>query len=197
MWGELFAVFHFFFYNMRATGKYAVQLFNVAQHFWGFGSVEQRQNEIPLVFTRMIVHPEICIHGCKCKWNKQRGVSCSASTSYWGAVEGIEWHLTVWGWAASDRLECSRWPGTYRNSVTVLPVFRGAERNGPQDWGSYFSKPPPCRSQGRQTGKSILPLRTVHFKGLPQRHCLSESVPQAGWDGTADKVGVRAHWSHC
>ncbi|CAB1425639.1 unnamed protein product [Pleuronectes platessa] len=29
-------------------------------------------------------------------------------------------------------------------------------------------------SQGRQTGKSILPLRTVHYKGLPQRPCLSE-----------------------
>lgn len=48
-------------------------------------------------------------------------------------------------------------------------------------------------SQGRQTGKSILSLRTVHYKGLPQRPCLSELVPQARWVGTADTVGVRAH----
>lgn len=46
-----------------------------------------------------------------------------------------------------------------------------------------------CHSRGRQTEKSILPLRTVHYKGLPRRRYLSESLPQAGWHG----IGVRAH----
>lgn len=82
---------------------------------------------------------------------------------------------------------CSRCHGTYgigrQYSLSLYTKPRGGERNGPQSWGSHFSQPSPCRSQGRQTGKSILPLRTVHYKGLPQRRYLSESVPQAGWNG--------------
>lgn len=83
---------------------------------------------------------------------------------------------------------CSRCLGTYTvesgYSIACLHgEVRGGERDGRQSRGSHSSSPPPCRSQGRQTGKSILPLRTVHYKGLPQRRDLSESVPQAGWDG--------------
>lgn len=70
--------------------------------------------------------------------------------------------------------------------------LRGGEKKGPQSWGSHFSQPPPCHSQERQTGKSILPLRTVHYKGLPQRCYLSESVPQAGWDGTRWQGGCQS-----
>lgn len=54
---------------MRATGKYTVQLFNVTQYLED--SVEQQQNEIPFVLTRVAGRPEIYIHGCKWKWNNQ------------------------------------------------------------------------------------------------------------------------------
>lgn len=101
------------------------------------------------------------------------------------SVGGREWHLTVWGWTASDQLQYVLAHIESGYSIACLyRELRGGEGKGPQSRGSHFSEPPPCHSQERQTGKSILPLRTVHYKGPPQRRFLSESVPQARWDGS-------------
>lgn len=59
--------------------------------------------------------------------------------------------------------------------------------------GVIFPSPPPCRSQGRQTGKSILSLGTVHYKGLPH-DAICQSVPQAGWELLTRKVS--GHTDH-
>uniref|UniRef100_A0A7N8YFT9 Heparan-sulfate 6-O-sulfotransferase n=1 Tax=Mastacembelus armatus TaxID=205130 RepID=A0A7N8YFT9_9TELE len=55
------------------------------------------------------------------------------------------------------------------NCVPVIMDKKEAQRNK-RYMRSFviLQGPSPCCSQGRQTGKSILPLRTVHYKGLPQ-----------------------------
>lgn len=166
---------------MNAIGKYSVPLFNVTELFSGevhASTVEQKQIEIPVTYLQEKTgHPEILIHGSKLETKPPRGASCCASAGYRCAAEEREWHLTARGRRASDQ-PAPRCPASTQNQSSWS--LKWSEWSWRHSWGSYFIKPPPCCSQGRQTGKSILPLRTAHYKGLPQHSCLSESVPPAG-----------------
>lgn len=60
---------------------------------------------------------------------------------------------------------------------------------------AHFGNPPLCHSQESQARKSIHPLRTVKYRGLPQRCYLSESVPRVGWDPLTRWVSERTDHS--
>lgn len=55
---------------MNATGKCGVQIFNVAQHLAASAQCNSSKIKFP-IFTTVVGHPEICIHGYKWKWNNQ------------------------------------------------------------------------------------------------------------------------------
>lgn len=69
-----------------------------------------------------------------------------------------------------------RWHYTAEWNFGRLRIYNSGARR------SHFGKSLLCRSQERQARKSIHPLRTVHYKGLPRRCYLSEPVPRVGWD---------------
>lgn len=125
-----------------------------------------------------------------------RRASCSASTSYWCAVEGREWHLTTWGWAASDQLGCCRRPSTYRNRLIVLLVLigywgelRGMGHRAVGVISAAFTLP-----QSGETNRKInTPSQDSSLQRPPSALLLSVRVSPSSGIGTADKVGVRAH----
>lgn len=99
------------------------------------------------------------------------------------------------------RLRRSGCTGTYRKEAAVKLLFMGKPGEAaishdrgtvPQTSGSYFSQPSPCRSQGRQTEKSIPPTLDSSLQGSPSAP-LSVTVSPSSGRGTADKVGVRAY----
>ena len=123
-----------------------------------------------------------------------QGVSCS--TTQWCAAEGRKSLWLAWMQQTPSHIYKVHDPIKTSDTSSVQLVFTG--RSGGlrgmvrRAEGVISASLHLASSQGRQTGKSILPLRTVHYKGLPQRPCLSESVPQARWEGTADTVGVKS-----
>lgn len=203
IWGEVFDFFHFFS-RLRAKWKCAVKLFNV--NMWKLqlsGTLADAHTHIhtsnrtpPPVFTRVTGHPEIYIHGWKWKWNNQEGVSCCATTSYWGALEGREWHLTAWRWGASDQLAAD----ALVHIETVQMVFkvrrcklRGMvpRAEGVISCGHHLAAVKGDKQENQYSHSGQFTTRA----SLSRPVCQNQSLKWSGmW--TADKVGVRAHWSH-
>lgn len=128
----------------------------------------------------------------KMEMEQPRRASCSASTSYWCAVEGREWHLPAWGWAASDQRECYRRSSTYRNRLALIGYWgelRGMGHRAEGVISAAFTLP-----QSGETNRKInTPSQDSSLQRPPSALLLSVRVSPSSGIGTADKVGVSAH----
>lgn len=170
--------------------------FSSVEHWQTHTHIHTSNRTPPPVFTRVTGHPEIYIHGWKWKWNNQEGVSCFATTSYWGALEGREWHLTAWRWGASDQLAAD----ALVHIETVQMVFkvrRGKLRGmvpraeGVISCSHHLAAVKGDKQENQYSHSGQFTTRA----SLSRPVCQNQSLKWSGmW--TADKVGVRAHWSH-
>lgn len=126
-----------------------------------------------------------------------RGVSCCATASYWGAVKGREWHLTAWRWGASDQLAADALVHI-ESAQMVFKVRRGKLRGMvPRAEGVISSSHHLAAVKGdKQENQYSHSGQFTTRASLSRAVCQNQSLKWSGmW--TADKVGVRAHWSHC
>lgn len=170
--------------------------FSSVEHWQTHTHIHTSNRTPPPVFTRVTGHPEIYIHGWKWKWNNQEGVSCCATTSYWGALEGREWHLTAWRWGASDQLAADAL--VHIETVQMVFKVRRCKLRGmvPRAEGVISCSHHLAAVKGDKQENQY-----SHSGQFTTRASLSRPVcqnPSLKWSGmwTADKVGVRAHWSH-
>lgn len=170
--------------------------FSSVEHWQTHTHIHTSNRTPPPVFTRVTGHPEIYIHGWKWKWNNQEGVSCCATTSYWGALEGREWHLTAWRWGASDQLAADAL--VHIETVQMVFKVRRCKLRGmvPRAEGVISCSHHLAAVKGDKQENQY-----SHSGQFTTRASLSRPVCQnlsLKWSGmwTADKVGVRAHWSH-
>lgn len=126
----------------------------------------------------------------------KRGVSCCATTSYWGALEGREWHLTAWRWGASDQLAADAL--VHIETVQMVFKVRRCKLRGmvPRAEGVISCSHHLAAVKGdKQENQYSHSGQFTTRASLSRPVCQNQSLKWSGmW--TADKVGVRAHWSH-
>lgn len=170
--------------------------FSSVEHWQTHTHIHTSNRTPPPVFTRVTGHPEIYIHGWKWKWNNQEGVSCCATTSYWGALEGREWHLTAWRWGASDQLAADAL--VHIETVQMVFKVRQCKLRGmvPRAEGVISCSHHLAAVKGdKQENQYSHSGQFTTRASLSRPVCQNQSLKWSGmW--TADKVGVRAHWSH-
>lgn len=170
--------------------------FSSVEHWQTHTHIHTSNRTPPPVFTRVTGHPEIYIHGWKWKWNNQEGVSCCATTSYWGALEGREWHLTAWRWGASDQLAADAL--VHIETVQMVFKVRRCKLRGmvPRAEGVISCSHHLAAVKGdKQENQYSHSGQFTTRASLSRPVCQNQSLKWSGmW--TADKVGVRAHWSH-
>lgn len=170
--------------------------FSSVEHWQTHTHIHTSNRTPPPVFTRVTGHPEIYIHGWKWKWNNQEGVSCCATTSYWDALEGREWHLTAWRWGASDQLAADAL--VHIETVQMVFKVRRCKLRGmvPRAEGVISCSHHLAAVKGdKQENQYSHSGQFTTRASLSRPVCQNQSLKWSGmW--TADKVGVRAHWSH-
>lgn len=170
--------------------------FSSVEHWQTHTHIHTSNRTPPPVFTRVTGHPEIYIHGWKWKWNNQEGVSCCATTSYWGALKGREWHLTAWRWGASDQLAADAL--VHIETVQMVFKVRRCKLRGmvPRAEGVISCSHHLAAVKGdKQENQYSHSGQFTTRASLSRPVCQNQSLKWSGmW--TADKVGVRAHWSH-